>query len=614
MRLSTLFGRTLREAPAEADTRAYQLVLRAGLARPLQAGSFVLLPLGIRALRRIEAIIHQEMTRVGAQELRVPAVQPIEPWQRTGRYETYGPAMLRVTDRSGRPLIVAPTNEEAIVDMARRELSSYRQLPMLVYQVQTKYRDELRARGGMLRMREFTMLDAYSLDADEAGLDRSYAAVRDAFERVFDRCGVRVVAVEASNGEMGGSESVEYVALSASGEDTLAICRSCGYAANLEVAVARHGNGGPQDDRPRTVDRGPQEIGRADASSSSSFHGPPSSVHGPEEIATPDCKTIAELAAFLGVPASATAKAVFFDTPERGLVFAVIRGDLDVSEAKLAAAAGVSQLLPARAEQIAAAGAVPGYASPVGLRVDQRSETHDERTRSSAGVGPRFSVFVVADPSVTAGGPLVAGANRAGYHLRGVAYGRDWSASAVADIAAVRAGDPCARCGEPLALERGVELGHIFKLGTRYAEALGATFLDEGGTARPVVMGSYGIGLERLLQAVVEQHHDEAGIAWPPSVAPLDIHLLRLGKGDATRAAAEALVAELEDAGLGVLYDDREESAGVKFNDADLIGLPMRLLVSDRLLAAGEVELKPRGGVAETVALPDVVARLRPAR
>jgi prolyl-tRNA synthetase len=303
-----------------------------------------------------------------------------------------------------------------------------------------------------------------------------------------------------------------------------------------------------------------------------------------EEIATPSTATIADLAALLGVPESATAKAVFFDTPERGLVFAVIRGDLEVSEDKLRAVARVSELRPASAEQIAAAGAVAGYASPVGLALAE-------------GDGP--GVFVIADPSVAAGaGGLVAGANRAGYHLRNVAYGRDWRATAVADIAAVRAGDPCARCGAPLSLDRGVEIGHIFKLGDRYTRAVGATYLDEAGAARPVVMGSYGIGVERLIQIIIEQHHDEAGIVWPATVAPADVHLMALGKGEAPKAAAEELMGELEAAGLRVIYDDRAESAGVKFNDADLIGLPLRLVVSDRLLAAGELELKPRGGAA----------------
>ena len=308
-----------------------------------------------------------------------------------------------------------------------------------------------------------------------------------------------------------------------------------------------------------------------------------------EEVATPGAATIAELAAFLGIAEHETAKAVFFDTPERGLVFAVIRGDLEVSEAKLAAAARVSELRPASAEQIAAAGAVAGYASPVGLS----------------------GVFVVADPSVLAAGPLVAGANREGYHLRNVVAGRDWEPALVADIAAVQAGDPCARCGAPLALEKGVEIGHIFKLGTRFTEALGATFLDERGVARPIVMGSYGIGVERLLQIIIEQHHDERGITWPASVAPADVHIIALGKGEGPRAEAAAIYEELLAAGLRPLLDDRDETAGVKFNDADLIGLPVRLVVGEKLLAAGEVELKPRRGEITRAARSVIVEAVR---
>jgi prolyl-tRNA synthetase len=420
--------------------------------------------------------------------------------------------------------------------------------------------------------------------------------------RIFDRCGVRYVVVEASSGEMGGREPREYMALSQSGEDTLAICARCGYAANIEVAVAQ----------PTTDDRRPTTDDHAEDDGQSSVVGRPM-----EAVATPECKTIAELADFLGIGESATAKAVFFDTPERGLVFVVIRGDLEVNEAKLRAAAGVSALEPASAEQIAAAGAVAGYASPVGLSIlteDERRKTKDERATSddlSSSVHRLSSgVFVIADPSVVAGGSLVAGANRAGYHLRDVVYGRDWQATLVADIAQVRAGDACTRCGAPLALERGVEIGHIFKLGTRFTEAFGANYLDQDGVAKPVVMGSYGIGVERMLQVIVEQHHDDAGIIWPANVAPLDIHLIRLGKSDAARAAGDALYAELQAAGRQVLYDDREETAGVKFNDADLIGLPVRALVSERLLAAGEVEIKPRDGEAIKVARDDLAARL----
>ncbi|NNJ12605.1 proline--tRNA ligase [Chloroflexales bacterium ZM16-3] len=570
MRLSNMLGRTLRDAPAEAEHVGHKLAMRAGLARPIAPGSYALLPLGMAVARRIEAIMHEELARIGGQEFRTPIVQPAALWEATGRYQEYGPLMLRASDRSGRPLVVAPTHEEAVAELARREIGSYRQMPALIYQIHTKYRDEMRTRGGLMRLREFTMLDAYSFDVDLAGLDKSYDAVAVAFERTLARCGVAYVAVQASAGEMGGGETREYMAISPSGEDTLARCASCGYAANAEVAVS-----------------GGWGLGVGGWGMSS---------EAMEEIATPSTATIADLAALMDVPESATAKAVFFDTPERGLVFAVIRGDLEVSEDKLRAVARVSELRPASAEQIAAAGAVAGYASPVGLAVAE-------------GDGP--GVFVVADLSVAEGaGGLVAGANRAGYHLRNVAYGRDWRATAVADIAAVRAGDPCARCGAPLSLDRGVEIGHIFKLGDRYTRAVGATYLDEAGAARPVVMGSYGIGVERLIQIIIEQHHDEAGIVWPASVAPADVHLMALGKGEAPKAAAEELMGELEAAGLRVIYDDRSESAGVKFNDADLIGLPVRLVVSDRLLAAGELELKPRGGAAIKLPRAEILREL----
>lgn len=574
MRLSTLFGRTLREAPADAEHEAYQLILRAGLARPLLAGSYALLPLGMRVLRQIELIMHEELARIGAQELRTPVVQSSVAWQRSGRYALYGPLILHAVDRSERELIVAPTHEEAIAELARREIVSYRQMPAIVYQVHTKYRDEVRVKGGLMRMREFTMLDAYSLDADDAGLDASYQALASAFERIFDRCGVRYTAVAASAGEMGGSEPREYMALSATGEDTLVLCANCGYAANAEVAVSA-------------------AIGALQSAAQAQANAPMA------EIATPHTATIADLAALLGIAESATAKAVFFDT-ERGLVFAVIRGDLEVNEAKLRAVAHVTRLDPATAEQIAAAGAVAGYASPVGLTV--------QAAAAPAGAG----VLVVADQSLLAG-PLVAGANREGYHLKNVVYGRDWHATVLADIATVREGDPCVQCGAPLHYQRGVEIGHIFKLGTHFSQALDANFLDANGEARPIVMGSYGIGLERLLQLIVEQHHDAAGITWPIAVAPFDIHLIGLGKSDAVRAAAETLYAELRDSGLRVLFDDREESPGIKFNDADLIGLPLRVVMSERLLAAGQIEIKPRQGEANKIVRAQCETALRTA-
>jgi prolyl-tRNA synthetase len=582
MRLANLVGRTLRDVPTEAEHIGHQLALRAGLARALAPGSFALLPMGMAVSRRIERIMHEELARIGAQELRMPVVQTAMLWEQAGRYAEYGPQMLKLTDRAGRSLVVAPTHEEAIAELARREIGSYRQLPAVVYQIHTKYRDEIRTKGGLMRMREFTMLDAYSLDADDAGLDIAYEHIGEAFERIFERCGLRFISVEAAAGEMGGREPREYMARSPAGEDTLAICATCGYAANLEVATA----------------------GRAPAATGQE-------QRPLEEVATPGVATIADLAQFLNIAGLETAKAVFFDTPERGLVFAVIRGDLEVSEEKLRLAARVSELRPASAEQIIAAGAVAGYASPVGLKI--RAEGTAQNAALPEGAADAAGLLVLADPSIVEAGPLVAGANKEGYHLRNVVYGRDWEATFVADIAAVQAGDPCRHCGAPLTLEKGVEIGHIFKLGTRYAEALGATYLDGQGVSRPVVMGSYGIGVERLMQIIIEQHHDERGITWPASIAPADAHIVVLGKGAAPRDEAARLYAELATAGLRPVLDDREETAGVKFNDADLIGLPVRLVVSDRLMAAGEVELKPRRGEAVKVLRGEVVAAVRAA-
>ncbi len=559
MRMSSSFGRTLREAPSEAELTAHQLILRAGLARQLLAGGMALLPLGMRVFRRIEALMHAELAAIGAGEFRTPVVHAASLWQQTGRYAQYGEAMLRFENRNQQALLFAPTHEEAVAELARREVDSYRQLPSLLYQIHTKYRDELRVRGGLLRLREFTMLDAYSLDADWAGLDAVYDRVALAFETIFERCGVRFTAVEADGGEMGGREPREYMAFSGSGEDTLAVCQNCNYAANSEVAV------------------------RGQAAATNEI------VPAMSEIATPACTTIAELATFLQISEAQTAKAVFFNS-EKGLIFVVVRGDREVNEIKLRAAAGVSALEAATLEQISAVGAVAGYASPVGLT----------------------NVTVIADHSVVGVGGLVAGANRSGYHLQNVVYGRDWQATIVADIANVEAGDACPSCGASLSLERGIEIGHIFKLGTRYTEALGATYLDPQGQAQPIVMGSYGIGLERLLQVIIEQHHDEKGIVWPASVAPFDLHLVQLGASATVSDAANQLYEQLNAAGVSVLYDDRNESAGVKFNDADLLGMPWRLTVGERGLKQQVVELRNRAtGVVDTIGLDEVVTTVK---
>ena len=559
MKYSAIFGRTLRDAPNDAEHIAHKLVLRAGLARSMQAGSYVLMPLGMRVARRIEQIMHEEMEQIDGQEFRTPVIQSAELWQKSQRYEAYGPMMLRFGDRSERPLIFAPTHEEAVAELAHREVSSYRQMPMLIYQIHTKYRDEMRAKGGLMRMREFTMLDAYSLDTDYDSLAHVYEVVGEAFDRILTRCGISFVTVGASGGEMGGKETREYMVLSPAGEDTLVLCSNCDYAANLEIAVSG--------DLPAEEHTNVPEM---------------------QPIETPNCATIADLAAFVGVEKSQTAKAVFFDTPEEGLLFVVIRGDLDVNELKLRAVAGVSALTPASAEQILAAGATPGYASPVGLK----------------------NVRVIADQSIVKAGPLVAGANREGYHLLNVFYGRDWNATDVADISTVQAGDPCITCGSALHYERGIELAHIFQLGTRYSEAMGANYLNQNGKAQPIVMGSYGIGVERMIQVIVEQHHDENGIIWPASVAPFDVYLLSIGKGK-VQAACDELYATLKAAGVRVLYDDRKERTGVKFNDADLTGMPIRIVVSKRLLKENVAEVKPRNGEAKNVAWESVAEEVK---
>ncbi len=557
MRMSRLFGRTLRENPSDAELVSHQLAIRAGLVRFLGAGLYSYLPLGWRVVRKIEAILREEMDGIGAQEMLMPVVHPAELWKATGRWDGVGPALVRVRDRGGREYALAMTHEEVVTELARREVLSYRDLPRAIYHIQTKVRDEPRPRGGLLRVREFRMKDAYSLDADDDGLDNFYPRILAAYQRIFTRCDLHTIRVEADTGMMGGADSHEFMLLHPDGEDTIIHCSTCGYAANSERAE---------------------------------FHLPPVEARSPEEpqaIATPDCETIADVAAFVGVPTSQTLKAVFYTREKAGgqrqeaePVFVVIRGDLEVNETKLVNLLDGGELRPATDEEIRAAGAEPGYGSPVGLQVRE----------TNGGPG----VLVVADRSIEAGGNFVVGANRPGYHLTGVNYPRDFGVTLLADIAQAQAGHLCARCDGVLAAEPAIELGHCFKLGTRYSETVGATYLDQEGHERPIVMGSYGIGVGRLMAAVIETHHDEHGIVWPPGLAPFDVHLLTLGTDEAVHAQAEEIYARLQEVGLEVLYDDREESAGVKFADADLIGCPARVTVSRRSLEAGGVELKAR--------------------
>jgi len=544
MRMSNLFGRTLREAPGDVELLSNQLMVRAAMIRPLGSGIFSLLPLGWRVIRNIENIIREEMDAIGGQEMYMPVVHPADIWKESGRWYQVGPELSRFKDRADRDMVLAMTHEEVVSDLTRSEINSYKQLPQIIYHLQTKWRDEPRARGGLIRVREFTMKDSYSLDADDAGLDVAYQLHWEAYEKIFTRCGLNFIVVSADTGMMGGTASHEFMGFSPNGEDTIFICPNGDYAANREVALFKR-------DAPVNEELLPME-----------------------EIATPDTTTIESLANFLGVAKSKTAKAVFFKGASGRFIFVVIRGDLDVNETKLRKAVKEQGLTPATIEEIHAIGAEAGYGSPVGV--------HD--------------AFIVVDESVRDARNLVAGANKVGFHLKNVNLGRDYQADVVADIANAWEGAPCPICGAALRADRAIEIGNIFKLGTRYSESFGATFLDAEGQTKPVVMGSYGIGSGRAADTIVEQCYDEKGIIWPVEVAPFAVSLLTLGKADdaVTNAAANLLYAELTAAGIDVLYDDRDERAGVKFNDADLIGNPIRISVSPRTLKEGNAELKGR--------------------
>ncbi len=549
MRLSKIFGNTLREAPAETQMTSHRLLLRAGMIRQVATGIYSYLPVGWRVLRKIEGVLREEMDAIGGQEIRMPSVQPAELWEETGRYTEAGPVLARFRDRTGRQLVLGITHEEVVTDLARREIHSYRQLPFMVYQIQTKFRDEPRSRGGLIRAREFTMKDGYSFHADQADLDSFYPRVYQAYLNVFQRCGVRVVPVEADPGLMGGAASHEFMALNDAGADTLISCSECGYAANADSAQA---------ERDSSTTEKPERL---------------------QEVATPEMTTIEDVAAYLGVKPEQTLKALFYAAGGE-VVFVVIRGDLEVNETKLAHLLGATELRLATQDEVDEAGIVAGYASPVGC-------------------GGTFRT--VADESIEWGSNFVAGANKEGHHLRNVNYPRDFEVDVLGDIAAVQEGDTCGRCGGVLKAARGIELGHIFKLGTRYSELLGARFLDPEGASLPLVMGCYGIGIGRLMATVVEQSHDDQGIIWPAAIAPFQIHLIALGTERQALETAESSYEDLSGRGYEILYDDRDESAGVKFNDADLIGIPLRLTISPRSLSAGGVEAKLRSATQKAI-------------
>ena len=547
MRFSKLFSKTLRQAPAEAESVSHQLLLRAGMIAQEAAGIYSYLPLGWRVLRKIENIIREEMDKAGGQELMLPVLQPFELWQQSGRYVSFGESLFTLTDRKDHTLALGPTHEEVITNLVHRYVQSYRELPLLLYQIQTKLRDEPRPRGGLLRVREFIMKDLYSFDADEAGLDESYRSMCQAYSNIYTRLGLPTMIVEADSGAIGGKDSHEFMVITETGEDEVIYCSNCGYAANAEKA----------------------QFAKTDKINI------PSEAKNPlplEQIATPEAETIEEVAGFVGVPTSQTLKAVFYFA-DGEFVFAIIRGDLEVNETKLRNALKCSELRLATEGEVTEAGIVAGFASPIGVK----------------------GVKVVADDSITSGSNFVVGANKAGYHFKNANYPRDFQVDVMTDIALAQSGDSCPRCRNRLSSARGIEVGHVFKLGTFISERFGASFLDNDGTSQPIVMGCYGIGLGRLLAAIVEQSHDDKGIIWPLSVAPYQVHLCPLNlEKSAVLPTAETIYQELQKEGVDVLFDDRNDSAGVKFNDADLLGIPLRLTLSPRTLQNHSVEAKWR--------------------
>jgi len=566
MRLSHLFFTTLRDDPAEAEMASHRLLVRAGYVRQLCSGIYSLLPLGKRVNDRVEQVIREEQNAIGGQEIEMPVVHPADVWRASGRYQAIGPELGRFKDRNGRDMVLAMTHEEVVGLLLGDIVKSWRQLPMQVYHFQTKWRDEPRARGGLIRVREFVMKDAYSADRDQAGLDASYEAQYGAYVRIFERLGLDVVVVASDVGIMGGSQAHEFMVLNPAGEDVLVLCESGHYAANRQVA---------------TMPKPAAPAGEAEAALPL------------EEVETPGTTTIATLATFLGIEAARTAKAAFFVTGDGRLVTAIVRGDYEVNETKLGNVAdAVGGIRPATVEEIKAAGMEPGYGSPIGA--------HD--------------TFVVVDDLVERSPNLVAGANKVGVHYRNVNVGRDFTPDVVADITNAQEGDACPVCGEPVILRNGIEVGNIFKLGTKFTDAAGASYLGEDGVARPIIMGSYGIGVGRNVACIVEAHHDEKGIIWPAEVAPYAAHLVSIGGNKEPRVdeIAESLHQIALDAGREILWDDRAESPGVKFTDAELLGMPWILTVSPRSLAAGGVEVTERAtGERSTRPIEDVETMLR---
>lgn len=553
MRQSKYLLPTLKELPADADTMAAKLMLRSGMIRKVAAGLYEWLPFGLRALRKVEKVVREEMDRIGGQEVWMPTLQPAALWQESGRWQVYGKEMMRLKDRKDAEFCLAPTAEEVVTDLARRELRSYRDLPVLLYQFGEKFRDEIRPRFGVMRAREFYMKDAYSFHADEESLDRTYKDCHAAYSRVFERCGLKFRPVEADTGAIGGSSSHEFMVLAETGEETIAACTACGYAANIE---------------------------RADTP-------PPSKHNGHEvpaalkEVDTPGVGAVDAVSKLLNVPPEKFVKTLIYVADGKPVV-ALVRGDTEVNEHKLQRVLAAKQMYKAPEDvyrQVARC--APGFAGPAGIEVP-----------------------LVADHAVADMVNAVSGANKTDKHVVNLNVDRDWKPSRYADIRMIRAGDGCPRCGKTVEFHKGIEVGHVFKLGTKYSAAMDAGFLPEKGPKLPFIMGCYGIGVSRIVAAAIEQSHDENGIVWPAAIAPFQATVLPLNVSDPkVMEAAEAITKGLEAKGVDVLLDDRDQRAGVKFKDADLLGLPWRAVVGEKKLAEGKVEIKSRSGAAEDVPL-----------
>ncbi len=557
MRYSQMLLPTTKETPSEAEVISHQLLVRGGFIRKLTSGMYTYLPLGFLALQKVVAIVREEMNRAGAQEILMPMVQPGDLWEESGRWQQYGPELLRFRDRHDRDYCLGPTHEEVVTDIARRELQSYRQMPINLYQIQTKFRDEIRPRFGLMRGREFVMKDAYSFDVDDAAASRSYEIMRDAYYRIFERCGLDFRAVEADSGSIGGSFSHEFMVLAETGEDTLVICNACDFAANIEKAAVVL-------DEAQPLDVALQELTR---------------------VETPGMKKVDKVASFLKIERRDMIKTMLYLADGKPAA-ALVRGDREVQLVKLKNLLGAAEVQPMEEEQVWQQTRLPvGYLGPVGL-----------------------SFPVVADQEVMRMVNAVTGANEKGFHLTGVNPGRDFQPTVTGDLRQMAVTDRCPSCGGELRLREGIEVGHIFKLGTKYSKAMGAAFQDSDGQEKPFVMGCYGIGVSRVVAAAIEQNHDANGIIFPVPLAPFQVIILNLGpKEEPFCQMAEQLYRALQQAGLDVLYDDRDERPGSKFNDADLLGIPFRLTVGKTFEKEGRIELRARKTGVTTTLTPDEV-------